>query len=122
MNKISDVYCYYTGGGVWIYSARYGEYFLYGTLDATIDCFPVRGEILFDYKDICEECGWIEEYEKFHPIGDEEDYYIGPNKIDYPTWQDILDSVRPIDHGRQIEYSLIKNNPDLTKKTYEMEA
>ena len=94
MSKFSEVHCYYTGGGVYVYSAKYGDNYLYGSLDQTIDCFSVRGEVLFHDEDVCESFGWLDEMKSFNAGGHEMDYYLGPDDVQYPTWQEILDSLR----------------------------
>lgn len=97
--KITDVRCYYTGGGVYVYSARYGNLFLYGSLDNYICCYRERGEILFRDEDSCEYNGWLEQMNQFHLEGTEDDYYVSPAEIDYPTWQDILNSLIESDNA-----------------------
>jgi hypothetical protein len=122
--KITDVYCYYTGGGIYVYSARYGENYLYGSLDQTIDCIRgVRGEILFHDEDVCEFYGWLDEMNAFNPDvapSNYDAYYVKPDEIEYPTWQEILDSLRntanvPLGADDKLLYW----NPDLTKRTCE---
>lgn len=123
MNRITDVYCYYTGGGIYVYSAKYGDVFLYGTLDQYIACYRVRGEILFHDDDLCEQFGWSDELNAFTLEGSEEDYYVGPDKIEYPTWKAILRSLqKPNFYGygtADIEETLRYWNPDLSKRTCE---
>ena len=121
--KITEVYCYYTGGGIYCYSAKYGDAYLYGTLDQTIDCIPVRGEILFQDEAICEEYGWLDDMKAFDSTNDYDNYYIKPSDIEYPTWQDILDSLRSPELIAEgcigAEETLCYWNPDLTKRTCE---
>lgn len=123
-NKITKVYCYYTGGGIYVYSAKYGDAYLYGTLDQTIDCYTARGEILFRDEDTCEFFGWTDEMNAF--TGDSNDYdkyYIKPSDIEYPTWRDILNSLRSPELLGEgcigAEESLRNCNPNLTKRTCE---
>ena len=123
-NKITEVYCYYTGGGIYVYSAKYGNVYLYGTLDQTIDCITVRGEILFHDSDTCESFGWTKEMNEFTGNSNDYDaYYIKPADIEYPTWKDILDSLRSDnlidDTGNDADKALLYHNPDLTKRTCE---
>ena len=123
MNRITDVYCYYTGGGIYVYSARYGNVFLYGTLDQYICCYTVRGEILYRDEELCKQFGWMNELNAFTLEGTEDDYYISPEDIEYPTWKDILRSVQaPGFYGygtADIEETLRYWNPDLSKHTNE---
>ena len=121
-NQITDVYCYYTGGGIYTYSARYGDAWLYGRLDEYIECFKVRGEVLFHDEVVCEGYGWLDEMNAFTLEGNEYDYYISPEDIQYPTWKDILDSLKEAYTARGVsdmEACLIGWNPDLTKHTNE---
>ena len=123
-NKITEVYCYYTGGGIYVYSAKYGDVYLYGTLDQTIDCLPVRGEILFQDESACESFGWTDEMNAFTgDYSNYDEYYIKPSDIKYPTWMDILKSLKSpeliaencVDADETLRYW----NPDLTKRTCE---
>ena len=104
-----------------MYSAQYGEVFLYGTLDEFIGCYKVRGEILYHDEDLCKEFGWTKELNDFSFSGNEEDYYIEPEEIEYPTWEDILNSLqKPGYYGSgtaDMEETLKDWNPDLTKLT-----
>lgn len=123
-NKITEVYCYYTGGGIYVYSAKYGNVYLYGTLDQTIDCITVRGEILFQDESSCEFFGWTDEMNAFTGNSSDFDtYYIKPSDIEYPTWQDILDSLRSTELIAEgcygAEETLRYWNHDLTKRTCE---
>ena len=121
--QISNVHCYYTGGGIYVYSARYGDAWLYGTLDQYIECFSVRGEVLFNDESSCEFFGWMDELKAFTLSGNEYDYYLAADQIKYPTWQDILDSLRTADllasGAADMEETLKYWNPDLSKRTNE---
>lgn len=123
MNKITDIYCYYTGGGIYVYSAKYGNVYLYGTLDQYIDCYKVRGEILFQDEDCCEEFGWMDELNSFVLEGDQMDYLLSPDEVKYPTWRSILRSIqKPGFYGygtADMEETLRYWNPDLSKRTNE---
>ena len=123
MNRITDVYCYYTGGGIYVYSARYGNVFLYGSLDQYICCYKVRGEILNQDEELCEEFGWTDELKAFTYEGEHDDYYVSPDEIEYPTWRAILRSIqRPGFYGygtADMEETLRYWNPDLSKRTNE---
>lgn len=123
MNKISEVFCYYTGGGIYVYSAKYGNAYLYGTLDEYISCYRVRGEILYQDSDICEFYGWTDEMNSFRMEGTEDDYFISPDEIEYPAWNDILESLNRADclgsGVSDMEKTLRYWNPDLTKHTNE---
>ena len=131
MKRITDVYCYYTGGGIYVYSARYGNVYLYGTLDMDISCYKKRGEILCKDEELCKEFGWTDELNAFLATEDEDNYldqrldenYISPDEIEYPTWRAILRSVqKPGFYGYgtvDIEETLRYWNPDLSKRTNE---
>lgn len=123
MNKITDVYCYYTGGGIYVYSAKYGNVYLYGTLDQYIHCYKVRGEILYNDEECCKTFGWTDELNSFVLEDDENDYYIAPDEIEYPTWRRILHSLqKPGFYGygtADMEETLRYWNPDLSKHTNE---
>jgi len=120
---ITEVYCYYTGGNIYTYSAKYGDAFLYGTLNEWINCLTVRGEILYEDEAYCEEFGWTDEMNSFRFSGCESDYYIDPIDIEYPTWSDILDSLHHAEclaEGVTDAETILKEcTPDLTKRTYE---
>ena len=115
--KISDVKCYYTGGGVYIYSAKYGDSaFLYGSFDQYISCYSARGEILQHDEDVCQYYGWTDEMNKCSLSLDEA--YIPPEKIEYPTWLQILDSLSSaIKHDPGIGSTLVRYNPNLHLRT-----
>lgn len=123
-SRITNVYCYYTGGGIYVYSAKYGNAFLYGTLDQTIDCISVRGEILFHDDDACASFGWTDEMNAFTGnSSDYDSYYIKPSGIEYPTWKDILNSLKSAELLGEgcvgAEECLRLYNPNLTKRTCE---
>ena len=119
--KITDAYCYYTGGGVYVYSAKYGDNYLYGSFDQYITCLTVRGEILWQDEDVCEHYGWMDEMDSFRFNGSENSYILNPDKIEYPTWNDILKSLKNTVNSLPdgAESCLINCNPDLTKRTCE---
>ena len=132
MNRITDVYCYYTGGGIYVYSARYGNIFLYGTLDQYICCYKIRGEVLCQDEDLCKEFGWTDEMNALIALKGEyvdhiedfmKDYYVSPEEIEYPTWRAILRSIqKPGFYGygtADMEETLRYWNPDLSKRTNE---
>ena len=115
--KISDVKCYYTGGGVYIYSAKYGNSaFLYGSFDQDISVYSVRGEVLFQDEDACESFGWTKEMEECNLSLDKA--YISPEKIEYPTWGQILNSLSSyIEDDHEIKTNLLYFNPNLRLRT-----
>lgn len=119
--KITDVYCYYTGGGIYVYSAKYGKYYLWGTLDQTIDCLRgARGEVLFHEDVACEEFGWLDEMNALPEanLDDYDTYYVKPDEIEYPTWRRILNSLKTAKRcDLEADDTLIYWNPDLTKRT-----
>lgn len=115
--KISDVKCYYTGGGIYIYSAKYGDSaFLYGSFDQYISCYSARGEILQHDEDVCQYYGWTDEMEECNLSLDKA--YISPEKIEYPTWLQILGSLSSyIKDDPEIETNLLYFNPNLRLRT-----
>lgn len=121
--KITDIYCYYTGGGIYIYSAKYGDNYLYGTLDQTIDIYTIRGEVLFQDESSCEFLGLLDEMKAYTAPADPFVCYVYPDDVEYPTWKDILDSLHSgelIAEGcADAEETLCYWNPDLTKRTCE---
>lgn len=77
MDKFTNVNCYYTGGGVWVYSARYNnEVWLYGSLDWYFGSYSIKGE----------------DIEEKH-ANDYDTYWMNPS-IPFPTWNEILDSLK----------------------------
>ena len=114
---ITDVYCYYTGGGIYIYSAKYNDVYLYGSLDQVLECYRHRGEVLWQDESVCEYFGWLDEMKEFSHVTDPYDYYVSPEEIEYPTWQEILDSLRnATELSIEADDNLRYWNPDLTLK------
>ena len=99
----SCVNCYYTGGGIWVYSAKYKDVWIYGGLDNYLGCYSIRGEDI-EEKHNCD-------YEKFTAV---------PADGEYPTWQDILDSIRYYLKDdvnlKEMTDSLLRWNPVVTMK------
>lgn len=97
----ANVQCYYTGGGIWVYSAKFNGAWLYGSLDSYMGVYSIPGETI-ENRHNCE-------YEKF-----------AVTLKDYPTWGDILQSLKqglaadPCLH--EITENLKRNNPDLSVK------
>jgi len=122
-NRITEAYCYYTGGGIYVYSAKYGDVFLYGTLDQYICCYTVRGEILYQDEDICKAFGWTDEMNAFRMTEPEDSYYVSHDEIEYPTWSDILKSLKQLSCSgsapADMEETLRYWNSDLSKHTDE---
>ena len=75
----ADVMCYYTGGGIYIYSAKYRGIYLFGTLDQYIYPVPGRAELYGHGNgfDALIECGLGDEIARF-PYDSE---YDVPKKI-----------------------------------------
>lgn len=74
---LSNVKCYYTGGEIYVYSALFnGEVWLYGGLDNYFGSYDLSGETI----------------EQFHDCNYEA--HVKVPSIPYPTWNDILDSIR----------------------------
>lgn len=98
--NFSNVLCYYTGGGIYIYSARYKDVYLYGSLDDFIGCIRARGELV----DSCDEdtISWLKEYlpnEDLPSYSEEEqgkimyEENVLPSDGIIPTWNEILFSI-----------------------------
>ena len=85
--QISDVRCDYTGGGIWVYTAKYGPAWLIGTLDTYINAYD-------EYVDTNSEEASDYDYEA-HCV----DKYLV-----MPTWGDILDSLCALDDGCYSDY------------------
>lgn len=73
-SDFEQVQCYYTGGGIWVYSAKYKGYYLYGSLDQVLWAYTISGEDI-ETEHNCD-------YEKFA---------IEP--AEYPTWGDVVRSL-----------------------------
>ena len=77
MAKLTNVTCDYTGGGVWVYSARFNdEVWLYGGLDWYFGSYSIRGSEIEDEHD--------NDYDLF---------WKNPS-VPFPTWNEILESLR----------------------------
>lgn len=73
----SHVQCDYTGGGIYVYSALYnGEVWLYGGLDNYFGSYDLPAETIEEYHD----CNY--------------EAHVKVPSIPYPTWNDILESIR----------------------------
>lgn len=89
--KLRNVYCWYVGGNMFTYRAKYGKYWLYGNLDE-----------------------WLMLYDKCPPSPFNDDAYdaffadnshmVQPD-IAYPTWQQILDSLSNAVHIESYTFS-----------------
>ena len=97
MDKIREVTCVYTGGGIWVYHAKYGKLWLYGSLDSGIDAydadpdtsFPAWREHIingapYEYYD-----GY--EYDGMNSWEDSDSHIV---KTELPKWSDIVESLR----------------------------
>lgn len=92
MNKLTNVSCTYTGGNIWVYTALFNnEVWLYGGLDS--DCFDS-----FDIDPI--------QYEKDHSCSfDCPSDHLAVPTIPYPTFGEILDSIRDNCSDEAYEYA-----------------
>ena len=77
MNKLTNVSCIYTGGNIYTYQAMYNGYWIYGSLDSTMDAYSYEP---FRY--------WKDTDSSESP----EDYRI--DGADFPTWSEIIESLR----------------------------
>ena len=78
--KLTNVSCVYTGGNIYVYQAMYNGHWIYGGLDSWMDAYnyePFRYQRETDSTET------------------PEDYRIDTN--DFPTWSDIIDSLRQPD-------------------------
>lgn len=102
MSKLSNVECYYTGGGIYVYSAMFNnEVWLYGGLDWYFGSYDIKGEEI-ENNDM--------EYEK---------HWKSPS-IPYPTWNEILQSLRDSlgsdPNLYEMERQLRDANPDMNER------
>lgn len=103
MSKFEQVKCEYTGGGVWVYSALYnGEVWLYGGLDWYFGSYSIPGAEIEDEHD-----------------ADYDAYWKTPS-VPYPTWNEILDSLREVYRDDPnlcyMERQLRNANPDMDER------
>ena len=74
---LTNVKCYYTGGGIYVYSALFnGEVWLFGGLDNYFGSYDLSGEVINDMEEV------------------DFDSHVKTPSIPYPTWNDILESIR----------------------------
>ena len=85
--QISEVHCDYTGGGIWIYSAKYGPAWLIGTLDTYINAYD---EYVDPNSEEASEYDW--------------DAHCVDKYVIMPTWGDILNSLCALDDGCSSDY------------------
>ena len=102
--NFTQVKCYYTGGGIYVFSARWeGSCWIYGGLDNYMGCYSVPGEEIEEQHD----CRY-------------EDYEAVPVSGIYPTWRDVFHAIHEnIPDSYDMERSLLRFNPDLSKKVME---
>ena len=103
MSKFEHVKCYYTGGGIWVYSALFnGEVWLYGGLDWYFGSYSIPAE----------------EIEEQHDC-DYDSYWKNPS-IPFPTWNEILESIRAAmpdsPNISEMEDALRSANPDMNER------
>ena len=81
MKRFENVNCYYTGGGIYVYSALFnGEVWLYGGLDNYFGSYDAPIE---EVEADLDANGFIQ-YEKHEKVP----------SVPYPTWNEILASLR----------------------------
>lgn len=106
MKRFDHVSCDYTGGGIWVYSALFnGEVWLYGGLDNYFGSYDQPGAV-------------IEER-----LGCDYDSHWKTASVPYPTWSEILRSIRQNCDGytaEQAERSLRYFNPDMSARCIEV--
>ena len=102
MNKLTNVSCIYTGGNIYAYQAMYNGYWIFGSLDSTMDAYLYEP---FQY--------WKDTDSSESP----EDYRI--DDADFPTWSDVIRSLSQPDTqiggDRDECISIIKEYQDLSK-------
>ena len=92
MAKLTNVYCTYTGGNIWIYTALFNdEVWLYGGLDT-------------DYFDSYDINPWQYEKENNGSFDCPADHLAIPS-VPYPTFGDILESIRQNCSEEAYEYA-----------------
>lgn len=106
MKRFENVKCDYTGGGIYVYSALFnGEVWLYGGLDNYFGSYDVPGQV-------------VEE-----DFGCDYDAHWKKPSVPYPTWNDILGSLRETyGDDPQVDYmelSLRRSNPDMNARCIE---
>lgn len=94
MKRFENVRCYYTGGGIYVYSALFnGEVWLYGGLDNYFGSYDLSGETI----------------EEFH--GCNYDAHWKKPSIPYPRWYEILESIHEnCDMSTYVEAERILNH------------
>lgn len=102
MNKLSSVSCIYTGGGIYVYQARYKGYWIFGALDSTMNAYSYEPFRYWDDTDSTES---------------PEEYRI--STADFPTWSDVIKSIRNpgsmVGGDRDECISIIKEFQNLSK-------
>ena len=89
--KLTNVKCYYTGGGIWVYSAKYGNVWLYGSFDGYISCLKAQGEKVYNDVDV------LEHYHEENDLGEVDDpdsYITEPENGVWPTWEQLVSSLK----------------------------
>lgn len=77
--KLRDVYCWYVGGNMYVYRAKWGKHWLYGNLDEWLMMYDECPPSPFDD----EAC------DSFFS----DDSHLVQLDIVYPTWQEVYDSL-----------------------------
>ena len=75
-DDLTDVCCVYTGGGIYVYQARYNGYWIYGSLDGCMDAYSYEP---FKY--------WKDTDSSESP----EEYRV--NDAIFPTWAEVIRSL-----------------------------
>ena len=103
MAKLTNVSCVYTGGGIYVYSARFNdEVWIGGGLDNYFGSYDLP---LFVIDEYC--------YSDY-------DSHWKKASVLYPTWNDIIQSLREEYHDdpllHEMEASIIRYNPNLNER------
>lgn len=102
MDKLTNVSCIYTGGGIYVYQAKYNGYWIYGSLDGCMDAYSYEPFKYWDDTDSTES---------------PEEYRIENAK--FPTWADVIRSIKDpnteISGNRDECISIIKEFQGLSK-------
>ena len=81
MAELKNVYCTYTGGGIYIVTAQYGDVYLASDLQT-------YGSYDVPYDDIDEK--YDHDY----------DGHWKDSPVPYPTWAELFDAIKEIEIGR----------------------
>lgn len=76
-HKLTNASCEYTGGGNYVYQAKYNGYWVYGNIDEWMYAFKIE-PFRYAKRTDSTEAPWHREL----------------HGVEFPTWQEIIDSLR----------------------------